>query len=204
LRFAAKTGVVRYRSEGGGVTGEVVQFAEHGALSRRELTLGDPGSRSHADEQRIITIVRGDAVTTFDARMRVGVRITQAPASSSNIMELDLRRLDEAGLARFGARKLERRNVAGLECEGFALPERATTVCVHRGLVLALEVGTGEHALSLEATSVKLDVDVHESVFDVPADLRLEQVEGDEAASLGAFGRGSVPRVPRDAMNRQP
>ncbi len=201
-RFAADTGVVKYRISGPYDALEVLQFAQGGRVQRRELTwLGSPSEgRGASSAARKITFVVGDTVTSFDSETQAGTLATAVPRTALNVVGLDLPRLGESELLALGARKLGAREVANTRCEAFALERPPVEVCLHGGLALSATSGDGAQQISVVATEVKLDVEVHESVFDPPAELRLRELAGPEVASLGIFAGGRVPVIPRDVM----
>lgn len=177
-RYALRSAeiVMTSRTQVGEAMTVTTVFDRYGALERTQQHIvaevqGKPLEISN------VTVIRDGWAVLYDPRKKIG---TRSPATTGFLSNLpDFTSLDSSARMGMQYRQLDTRLITGRQCVGHAFVRDGLTIRVWlwKGVPLRSEVDLqpGNPIVS-EATSVKTDLDLLDSMFVVPSDIDVHTV----------------------------
>lgn len=177
-RYAIRSAeiVMTSRTQVGEAMTVTTVFDRYGALERTQqnIVAEVQGKRLEISN---VTVIRDGWAVLYDPRKKIG---TRSPATTGFLSNLpDFASLDSSARMGMQYRQLDTRLITGRKCVGHAFVRDGLTIRVWlwKGVPLRSEVDLQPgNSIVSEATSIKTDLDLPDSMFVVPSDIDVHTV----------------------------
>lgn len=175
-RYDVRSGIIELRSSFMGTQKQIVYFDDYGAREAVHANTESGGTKNST-----VMVMAGGSNVVYDPVRKVGTRVDLSDALSQLGLGgiPNLASLDEQAKRELKYSPIAGRTVLGRQAEGASIEVMGTPIRVWswRGVPLRMEATMQGQKMTVEATSLKTDVDVPDERFVVPSDVRLNDLK---------------------------
>jgi len=173
-KYAIKSGIIEYKTQMMGMEmKQVLTFDDYGSKEVTEVMAEMMGTKIHT-----VTLRKDGFIYSFDMVKKTG---TQKPVPAMDNTNIDFQNLTEEMVKDMNLKKEGTEEFLGKTCEKITIDytemEMKGTYLVYNGVALKVDTDMGAMKMNLVAEKFEENPSIPAEKFEVPADIKIQEIE---------------------------